>query len=589
MKLKHTAIVLLVVAISAGCGADSSKKAARLGSTAAGSTTNPTTSGNVINGTPQADTLDGTSADETINGLDGDDVIRGMGGADTIDGGLGNDTASYEGSPAGVTVDLLTGSNSGGDATGDVLTNVENLTGSSNDDVLIGDDTDNVLDGAGGNDTITGNDGADTISGGDSGDDTIDGGFGDDIIEGGPGADTLDGGGDLDTVSYAASAGAVTVDLGASTAAGGDAQGDTIVNFENVRGSIADDTLTGADGVNNVIEGGPGRDAIDGGPNSANTVSYEHAASGVTIDMNLGIQGGTSDETGDLLINIWNVRGSAFDDTLTGIDSAGVLGIIEGGPGADVLAVSPNQGGIISYENSSAAVTVDLAANTASGGDAQGDDVSNLDIDGVIGTNFNDTLTGSDVWGSRLIGLDGDDTLTASNGQLQFANNLLGGEGNDVIVGGDQSVNQIDGGGGADTCTGGTTSDIMIYDPIDVSYDFVSNGGGIDLLVVDQDLDLANPGPTIQNMTDMGVPQQGGAQITVTITPASLVATTAAGQLMIDASPYTAASDAVIVGTGWTRNGTTNMFGIDYVRFEGAGGAVLLVNPLVSNTAGVVP
>ncbi len=58
---------------------------------------------------------------------------------------------------------------------------------------------------------------------------------------------------------------------------------------------------------------------------------------------------------------------------------------------------------------------------------------------------------------------------------------------------------------------------------------------------------------------------------------------------MIDASPYTASSDAVIVGTGWTRNGTLNLWGIDYLRWTGAGGAVLLINPLVNNTSGVGP
>ena len=61
----------------------------------------------------------------------GNDTL--IGGADTLDGGDGTDTASYEGSSAAVTVSLVAGAtNTGGDAEGDTLSNIENLTGSEN-------------------------------------------------------------------------------------------------------------------------------------------------------------------------------------------------------------------------------------------------------------------------------------------------------------------------------------------------------------------------------------------------------------------------------------------------------------------------
>ena len=67
-------------------------------------------------------------------------MIEGRGGADTIDGGSGNDTASYESSQARVFVDLRNTTQSGGDAQGDRLTSIENLTGSMFEDFLTGTD-----------------------------------------------------------------------------------------------------------------------------------------------------------------------------------------------------------------------------------------------------------------------------------------------------------------------------------------------------------------------------------------------------------------------------------------------------------------
>ncbi len=81
--------------------------------------------------------IDGTSGDDVIQGTSGDDVISGNGGGDIVDGGSGNDTLSFDGSDDAVTADLSTGT--AGSATDNdtvSFSNIENLTGTSGDDVL---------------------------------------------------------------------------------------------------------------------------------------------------------------------------------------------------------------------------------------------------------------------------------------------------------------------------------------------------------------------------------------------------------------------------------------------------------------------
>jgi Ca2+-binding RTX toxin-like protein len=55
---------------------------------------------------------------------------------------------------------------SGGDASGDILIDIENLIGSQSGDTLIGDAGDNSLDGGDGDDHLIGGVGADTLIGG---------------------------------------------------------------------------------------------------------------------------------------------------------------------------------------------------------------------------------------------------------------------------------------------------------------------------------------------------------------------------------------------------------------------------------------
>ena len=96
----------------------------------------------------------------------GNDTLEGGAGADVLDGGAGTDAATYRTSTSGVNVNLATGTGSGGDAQGDLLANIENVTGSAYADSLAGSNGDNLLVGGGGNDVLDGGLGNDTAYGG---------------------------------------------------------------------------------------------------------------------------------------------------------------------------------------------------------------------------------------------------------------------------------------------------------------------------------------------------------------------------------------------------------------------------------------
>lgn len=137
-----------------------------------------------------SDTVTATSTDNVISTSAGTDTIFGRGGDDTIAGGsggdrlageAGKDTLDYSSSGAGVTISLAGNSASGGDATGDVISGFENITGSNALDVLTGSNKANRLIGNFGSDTLSGKGGNDVLAGG-SGSDTLSGGGGRDVF-----------------------------------------------------------------------------------------------------------------------------------------------------------------------------------------------------------------------------------------------------------------------------------------------------------------------------------------------------------------------------------------------------------------------
>ena len=109
------------------------------------------------------DTLIGNALNNVLYGGRGDDRLDGGAGNDTLVGGTGSDTADYFAAINSITVDLTTGTASGGAEVGtDTLTDIENVVGGSGDDHVIGNNVANFLDGGLGADTLIGGTGNDT-------------------------------------------------------------------------------------------------------------------------------------------------------------------------------------------------------------------------------------------------------------------------------------------------------------------------------------------------------------------------------------------------------------------------------------------
>jgi Ca2+-binding RTX toxin-like protein len=250
----------------------------------------------MLNGDTGADSLFGGAGNDTLHGGYGNDTLVGGKGADILDGGVGKDTISYVDSTQAINVNLVMGTASGGDAIGDVISNVENIIGTDKNDTMTGDDNANLFNGGKGNDTLFG-------------------GGGDDTLIGGIGADVMVGGDGSDTVSYEGSKLGVNVNLVTNTATGGDATGDVIYEFENVTGTAVADTLTGNAG-DNKLSGGDGNDLIVGGGGN---------------DQLNGDGGNDTLTSGD---GMDQLMGGAGNDTLT--SGSGADGLI-GGAGDDTL------------------------------------------------------------------------------------------------------------------------------------------------------------------------------------------------------------------------------------------------------------
>jgi Ca2+-binding RTX toxin-like protein len=374
-----------------------------------------------IRGSGFDDIMTGNSIGNQLYGQDGNDILNGGSGGDYLDGGTGTDTADYSTSAAAVTVNLTTNVNVGGDAQGDALVGIEAVAGSAFNDLITGDGGSNSLFGGGGGDQLYGQGGTDTLFGG-------------------AGADLLDGGAGFDGADYSASLSAVQVNAATNVNIGGDAQGDTLLNIEYVRGSVFDDTLTATSGSdqlygqagNDTLNGGASGDYLDGGAGFDMAV-YWNSSTGVHVNLATNTNAG-GDAQGDFVVGFEAVSGSSFDDNLTGDAGANYL---FGGSGNDTLIGGAEfdylDGGAGSdsadYSASAAAIQVNLTTGVNTGGDAQGDTL--LGVETVVGSTFNDVIVG-----------DGN------------ANTLTGGGGSDQLIGG----------GGADLLDGGTGFDGAEYE-----------------------------------------------------------------------------------------------------------------------------
>ncbi|WP_136442281.1 Hint domain-containing protein [Pacificoceanicola onchidii] len=254
----------------------------------------------------------------------------------------------------------------------------------------------------------------------------------------------------------------------------GNAQGNTQaiwvtdLSFEAVPVASGDDSLIGGTG-NDTLFGEGGNDTLEGG---ADDDSLNGGLGNDTLD------GGTGDDT---------LEGGVGADTLTG------------GAGLDFAT----------YENSDAAVTINLGTNTFSGGHADGD-VDGGGVEGIIGSDFGDSLTGYDGSGATgtnvFYGGLGDDTLDGAGGDDSLygeegADSILGGAGADYIDGGSEN-DSLDGGSGSDTILGGSGDDTIAGG---LGADSLSGGTGNDTIIAGVgDTVFGGDGDDVIQITDTG-------------------------------------------------------------------------------------
>ena len=449
-------------------------------------------------------TITGTLGDDVLTGSGLADTFVATGGADTLTGGQGNDSVSYQSVNVGSTI---SGTIDGGDGTADVIA-VEHagptdfrqaaIVGIEIIDISAGSfvhfDVNQV--GATQINTVRGSSGLNQLSvttsssthdidlsglifsnfstdedivfiSGDLADNTLTGTDFDDIFNDGlGGADAIYGGnGDDEFIAYVSMAG--------SSFDGGDGTDTLSVNSIFVANDVRDFRALALNDVERLLVydsdaivtlssaqiGGTAFmqeiDAWFAGSFSLVVTGADTDLSTVTVlnwregETTLTIEGTTGDDilTGSMVGDIFlasdghdTLSGGAGDDT---IDGGNGNDVITGGSGADELIGGLNTDAV-SYAGSSAAVTVDLALNTVSGGDADGDSISGFER--AVGSDHNDTFIGSTA-ANRFIGGLGQDTLTGGDGADIFryettsdSLNLLG----DLITDFVQASDRID-------------------------------------------------------------------------------------------------------------------------------------------------
>ncbi|MDD1447496.1 FG-GAP-like repeat-containing protein, partial [Dolichospermum sp. ST_sed8] len=234
---------------------------------------------NNLNGGVGNDTLDGGLGNDTLIGGTGNNTLIGGLGADRLDGATGIDTAVYANASAAVTVNLaLTTAQTGGEATGDVLLNIENLLGSNFNDTLSGNTGNNILDGGFGNDSLTGGTGNDTY--------------------------IVDSADDIVTETSTLATEIDTVQSFVSYTLGNNLENLLLAGTGNIdgTGNSLNNTLSGNSG-NNILDGGVGSDRIDGST-GIDTAVYANASAAVTVNLALTTAQTGGEATGDVLLNI---------------------------------------------------------------------------------------------------------------------------------------------------------------------------------------------------------------------------------------------------------------------------------------------
>lgn len=371
------------------------------------------------------------------------------------------------------------------------------IRGSDKGTLLKGTELDDFIQGFDGSDTIVGN-------------------SGDDRMEGGKDADLLNGGSGRDTADYAGSDAGVAVSLRTGKAGGGHAAGDRLVSIENLRGSLFADRLEGdswanvltgdwgrdhliGGGGNDTLMGGRDADTLDGG-SGFDIASYEGGYFGATVSLATGRGTGQANfSSGDVLINIEGLRGSASNDHFYGsargdwMDGGGEADLLSGAGGNDTLLGGSGgdtidggtgrdliNGGtgldFVSYSSSTKGVFVALGNDLSSEGDRL------VSIEGVIGSKYADVFYGDDEAANIYNGSYGVDMVTyarstrsvvvdlsawgndrgdARGDEFTSIERIVGTGYGDRLVG-DERANTFDGGAGDDVLRGGYGADTLI-------------------------------------------------------------------------------------------------------------------------------
>jgi Ca2+-binding RTX toxin-like protein len=487
------------------------------------------TSGSATDSWGGTDTLIGI---EAVNGTFFNDDLTGIAFADgtrsLLTGNAGNDTlrgtstdrsitANYTSDQTRVLVNLSAGSETlagtfvaagtakDGYGGTDTIISIQSVRGSAFNDIIVGTALADRLEGEGGNDTIYGRAGNDQVRG-NAGNDALFGEDGDDAVQGGAGFDTASGGAGYDNLRFdtaSATQGAVaSLTTGQITDEFGNAETIGAVNdFEMLVGSNLADDLEGKalPGDITQLEARAGNDTLRAGSgNSAGVVAYyafdpdsDGNGIGIIADLTLATQqvtDGYGDK--DTLIGVGGVRGTRFDDLITGNDAdnwfrgEGGDDVIDGRGGFDILSYT-------SFASNGVQVS-GITATLADGAGTVIDGLGGTDIvSGIEQINGNaraDTITVTGSQGMKVLGNDGDDVITGGGGDDDLsggngADTVNGGGGNDILRGVSGHTNAV---GALDIFTGGAGSDTFIIDSTvlsgsavaDVVTDFEGDDGG---------------------------------------------------------------------------------------------------------------
>jgi Ca2+-binding RTX toxin-like protein len=200
------------------------------------------------------------------------------------------------------------------------------------------------------------------------------------------------------------------------------------VSFQPVTliGGNGNDHLLGGAGYD-TLHADAGNDVLDGGQ-SVDTVTYQSAPGPASVDLSNGGPQNTGALGADQFTHVELLKGSPYDDVLTGSD---VGNLIEGGGGNDVLTGRGENdkldGGpgsdTASYHETPAGATQGVTVNLALAG-AQNTGTAGSDtltgIENLAGSPFADDLTG-DAQPNTLTGWEGEDSLRGEGGDDHMA------------------------------------------------------------------------------------------------------------------------------------------------------------------------